>query len=126
MQQIDDDRADARFHALSDRTRRDILRRVLVGEQSVSSLARNYSMSLTAVQKHVAVLERAGLLSRRRSGRESLARGDADSVRSVAHLLTELEAVWRERVSHIDDLLSAEADTAPVDAAPADSPHRKD
>lgn len=121
MQRIDDDRADARFHALSDRTRRDILRRVLVDEQSVSSLARNYSMSLTAVQKHVAVLERAGLLSRRRSGRESLARGDAGSVRSVAHLLTELEAVWRERVSHIDDLLSAEADTAPVE-----SPHRKD
>lgn len=114
MHQISDDRVDAWFHALSDRTRRDILRRVLVTEQSVSSLARNYSMSLTAVQKHVGVLERAGLITRRRTGRETLTRGDAGTVRSAAQLLTELEAVWRERIARIDDLLDAEADPAPT------------
>lgn len=121
MHQIDDDQADAWFHALSDRTRRDILRRVLVTEQSVSSLARNYSMSLTAVQKHVGVLERAGLITRRRTGREMLTRGDASTVRSAAHLLSELEAVWRERIARLDDLLDTEA--APTPTSP---PHPED
>lgn len=114
MHQIDDDQADAWFHALSDRTRRDILRRVLVADQSVSSLARNYPMSLTAVQKHVGVLERAGLITRRRTGRETLTRGDADAVRSAAQLLTELETVWRERIARIDELLDAETVPAPT------------
>ena len=63
MSETDEDRADAWFHALADRTRRDILRRVLAGEHSVSTLARGYDMSFAAVQKHVAVLERAGLIT---------------------------------------------------------------
>jgi DNA-binding transcriptional ArsR family regulator len=83
------------FHALSDRTRRDILRRVLAGEHSVTALAASYDMSFAAVQKHVAVLEKAGLLNKRRSGREQLASGDVDAVRSVASMLDELESVWR-------------------------------
>jgi DNA-binding transcriptional ArsR family regulator len=101
-----EDRADALFHALADRTRRDILRRVLAGEHSVSTLARGYDMSFAAVQKHVAVLERAGLLSKRRAGREALASGEVEALRSVASMLTELEAVWRGRISRIDDLLA--------------------
>lgn len=109
MHETEEDRADAWFHALSDRTRRDILRRVLAGESSVSALARKYDMSLTAVQKHVAVLERAGLITRRRAGRESLARGDVQAVRSVQTLLTELEAVWRGRIARIDQLLESSA-----------------
>ncbi|MGO1258948.1 MAG: ArsR/SmtB family transcription factor [Brachybacterium sp.] len=112
MQRNDDARADAWFHALSDRTRRDILRRVLEHEQSVSSLARNYSMSLTAVQKHVVVLERAGLIIRRRHGRETLTRGDAGTLRSASELLTELERGWRDHITRIDELL--ESDPAPV------------
>ena len=87
----DEDRADALFHALADRTRRDILRRVLAGEHSVSALAADYPMSFAAVQKHVAVLERAGLITKRRSGRESLASGDVEAVRAVGALLAELE-----------------------------------
>ena len=105
MIEADEDRADAWFHALADRTRRDILRRVLAGEHSVSSLAKSYDMSFAAVQKHVAVLERAGLLSKRRSGREQLATGDVQAVRSVASMLDELESVWRGRVARIDELL---------------------
>ncbi|MFT4295114.1 MAG: metalloregulator ArsR/SmtB family transcription factor [Micropruina sp.] len=101
----DEDRADALFHALSDRTRRDILRRVLAGECSISTLAAGYPMSFAAVQKHVAVLERAGLLTKRRQGREALASGDVQVVRSAGRLLTELEGVWRGRISRIDDLL---------------------
>ena len=91
MTETDEDRADALFHALADRTRRDILRRVLAGEHSVTTLAARYDMSFAAVQKHVAVLEKAGLLTKRRSGREQLASGDVQAVRSVASLLAELE-----------------------------------
>lgn len=104
----DEDRADAFFHALADRTRRDILRRVLAGEHSVTALAASYDMSFAAVQKHVAVLERAGLLTKRRSGREQLASGDVDAVRSVASMLTELEEVWRGRIDRIDQLIQGD------------------
>ncbi|VEG47084.1 ArsR family transcriptional regulator [Mycolicibacterium flavescens] len=104
----DEDRADAFFHALADRTRRDILRRVMAGEHSVTALAAQYDMSFAAVQKHVAVLEKAGLISKRRQGREQLASGDVEAVRSVASMLTELEDVWRGRIARIDDLLSEE------------------
>jgi DNA-binding transcriptional ArsR family regulator len=100
-----EDRADALFRALADRTRRDIMRRVLGGEHSVSMLAAKYDMSFAAVQKHVAVLERAGLLTKRRSGREQLASGDVEAVRSVASMLTELEQVWRGRIARIDELI---------------------
>src|SRR3954452_2936789 len=104
------DRADALFHALADRTRRDILRRVLVGEHSVSTLAAKYDMSFAAVQKHVAVLEKAGLLTKRRSGREQLASGDVEAVRSVAAMLTELELLWRGRIARIDVLIASGPD----------------
>lgn len=108
MEGTSEDRADALFHALSDRTRRDILRRVLAGEHSVSTLAAAYEMSFAAVQKHVAVLERAGLLTKRRRGREQLASGDVQAVRTVAAMLDELEAIWRGRIDRIDLLLSEE------------------
>lgn len=101
-----EDRVDAMFHALADRTRRDILRRVLAGEHSVSALAAAYDMSFAAVQKHVAVLERAGLLTKRRQGREALASGDVQMLRSAGRLLAELEEVWRGRISRIDDLIN--------------------
>jgi len=107
-----EDRADALFHALADRTRRDILRRVLVGEHSVTALAAKYEMSFAAVQKHVAVLERAGLVTKRRSGREHLATGEVDAVRSVASMLNDLEDVWRGRVARIDELLTPEGPAA--------------
>ncbi|MFI5493514.1 ArsR/SmtB family transcription factor [Actinoplanes sp. NPDC051859] len=102
------DRADALFHALADRTRRDILRRVLAGEHSVSTLAAKYDMSFAAVQKHVSVLEKAGLLTKRRCGREQLASGDMAAVRSVASMLTEFEQVWRGRIARIDVLIAAD------------------
>ena len=104
------DRADALFHALADRTRRDILRRVLAGEHSVSTLAAKYDMSFAAVQKHVAVLEKAGLLTKRRSGREQLASGDVEAVRSVAAMLTDLELLWRGRIARIDVLIASDPD----------------
>ena len=82
---LTDDEVNRIFRALADATRRDILRRTLVGEVTVSNLAADYDMSFAAVQKHVAVLERAGLLTKRRQGREALARGDLQVVRSLCH-----------------------------------------
>lgn len=112
MDAVLEDRTDALFRALADRTRRDILRRSLVQEYSVSALASFYNMSFAAVQKHVAVLENAGLLVKRRRGREALAHGRVEAVRSAAMLLDELEELWRGRVARIDDLL-AQDDNAP-------------
>ena len=103
----EEDRADALFHALSDPTRRDILRRSLAGEHSVSALALKYEMSFAAVQKHVAVLEKAGLLTKRRSGREQLASGDVTAVRSVASMLGDFEQISRGRIAGIDELAAS-------------------
>jgi DNA-binding transcriptional ArsR family regulator len=102
------DRADRVFHALADGTRRDIVVRTLDGELSVSALARRYPMSFAAVQKHVAVLEEAGLVTKQRKGREQLVRGNVDTVRRASRLLDQLEAVWRARVDRMGEILADE------------------
>ena len=107
-EQLSDRDIDRMFRALGDSTRRDILCRTLAGTVTVTGLADAYDMSFAAVQKHVAVLERAGLLTKRRHGREALASGDVEAVRSVSSMLTELEEVWRGRIARIDALLSEE------------------
>jgi DNA-binding transcriptional ArsR family regulator len=94
------------FHALADATRRDILRRSAGGELSVSRLAEFYPMSFAAVQKHVAVLERAGLVTKQRRGREQLVRTDPDAVRRARQALDQLEAAWRGRVDRMTHLLA--------------------
>lgn len=93
------------FHALADATRRDLLRRALHAEASVSALARHYDMSLTAVQKHVVVLERAGLVTKHRRGREQIVRANTTPLHRAAQLLEALEGVWRERVDRMAALL---------------------
>jgi len=100
------ERTDRLFHALADATRRDIVVRTLEGEHSVSALARRYPMSFAAVQKHVAVLEGAGLVSKRRQGREQLVRGEVDAVRRASQALDALEAVWRGRVDRMTEILA--------------------
>ncbi len=99
---------DRLFHALADTTRRDILRRCVRGELSVSRLAEAYPMSFAAVQKHVAVLERAGLVTKQRSGREQLVRTDPDAVGRARQALDELESAWRGRVDRMARLLADE------------------
>ena len=98
--------ADRMFQALADATRRDILTVVLRSECSVSSIASRYTVSFAAVQKHVAVLERAGLVVKRRRGREQLVRGNIETVRSVQELLDQLEVIWQQRIDRIDDILN--------------------
>jgi DNA-binding transcriptional ArsR family regulator len=94
------------FHALADATRRDIVTVCLRGEHSVSGLARRYPMSFAAVQKHVVVLERAGLVTKRRHGREQLVTGNIDAVRRAQRLLDQLETVWRQRVDRMAEILA--------------------
>ena len=97
------------FHALADATRRDILVRTLATEHSVSALARLYPMSCAAVQKHVAVLESAALVTKRRRGREQLVGGNVDTIRRAARLLGELEVAWRARVERMARILDDDA-----------------
>lgn len=94
------------FHALADATRRSILTHTLGSEYSVSSLARLYPMSFAAVQKHVAVLERAHLVSKRRRGREQLVMGDVNEIRKAYKLLEEIEEVWRNRIERMEKILA--------------------
>jgi len=96
------------FHGLADATRRDILRRCAVDTPSVSRLADAYPMSFAAVQKHVAVLERAGLVVKERRGRESLVRTEPDAVRRAQRSLDQLEDQWRGRVARMSNVLAEE------------------
>jgi DNA-binding transcriptional ArsR family regulator len=105
VDQRPDEAVDQLFHALADGTRRDILRRSAREELSVSKLADAYPMSFAAVQKHVAVLERAGLVVKKRRGREQLVHADAASVRRARQALHDLERAWRGRVKRMADLL---------------------
>ena len=89
---------DRLFQAFADATRRDIVRRVTVGEYSVSGLAALYAMSFAAVQKHVAVLERASLVTKEKRGREQIVRANHDGLQKARRLLDEYEVIWRQRV----------------------------
>ena len=100
---------DRLFHALADATRRDIVTRVMRGEgASVSALAARYDMSFAAVQKHVAVLEGAGLVTKQVQGRERIVHGNPDQVARARELLAQLEELWKARFSQIDALFDDE------------------
>ena len=103
---LTDDEVDRLFHALADATRRDILRRTLDGEVSVSHLAAFYDMSFAAVQKHVVVLEGAGLVTKHPHGRERRVRGNPESVKRAQALLGRYEGIWRGRIERLDALLA--------------------
>jgi DNA-binding transcriptional ArsR family regulator len=94
------------FGALGDATRRDIVRRAIDGEEGVAELAEHYPMSFAAVQKHVAILERAGLVSKHRSGRRKVVRTNLAGLRAARRLLDRYEELWRERVERMNQLIS--------------------
>ena len=121
-QPVDPESADRLFGALADPTRRDIVSRVLDGPASVSALAERYAISFAAVQRHVAVLERAGLVTKEPPGRERLVRGRVETVRAAAHLLDRYEEIWRGRVERMQDVL-AETSAIPSPHVPT---HRGD
>lgn len=98
------------FRALADGTRRDILARSLTDTPSVSALATHYAMSFAAVQKHVAVLERAGLIHKLAKGREQLVSTDRARVQRAGQLLDQYETIWRHRMAQLDEVLSSKGD----------------
>ena len=98
--------ADTVFSALADATRRDIVLRALSGREGVAELAAHYPMSFAAVQKHVAVLERAGLVTKERAGRRKVVRTNIEGLRLARGLLDEYEAMWRGRIDRMTDLIT--------------------
>lgn len=103
--ELTDEEVNRIFRALADATRRDIIRRTLTGEATVSELAGAYDMSFAAVQKHVAMLEGAGLVTKHPQGRERLVRGNPETIARAQALLDAYEQLWRGRVARLDALL---------------------
>src|ERR671938_1990894 len=99
------------FAALSDATRRDIVRRAISAEEGVLELAGHYPMSFAAVQKHVAVLERAGLITKERVGRRKVVRTNLEALLVARRLLDRYEELWRARIDRLNELIAETADT---------------
>jgi DNA-binding transcriptional ArsR family regulator len=97
------------FAALADYTRRDIVRRAIRAEEGVLELAGHYPMSFAAVQKHVAVLERAGLITKQRVGRRKVVRTNLEALRVARRLLDRYEELWRARIDRMDSLIAETA-----------------
>lgn len=104
--ELSDEAVNRIFRALADATRRDIVRRTLGAEASISELARDYDMSFAAVQKHVGVLEAADLVARIPRGRERIIRGNPETIRRAQQLLRHFEQIWRGRIDRLDALLA--------------------
>ena len=105
--------ADQVFAALADATRRDIVLRAMSGDEGVAELAAHYPMSFAAVQKHVAVLERAGLVTKERHGRRKVVRTDIERVRLARSLLDRYEMLWRGRIERMHDLIASTEEITP-------------
>ena len=101
------------FRALADGTRRDIVRRAIGGEEGVAELAEHYPMSFAAVQKHVAILERAGLVGKHRSGRRKVVRTNLTGLRAARRLLDRYEELWRGRLDRMAALVTDTKETDP-------------
>ena len=97
---------DRMFGALADHTRRDIVRRAINGEEGVAQLASYYPMSFAAVQKHVAILERAGLVTKQRIGRRKVVRTNLEGLRVARRLLDQYEELWRGRIDRMTELVN--------------------
>jgi DNA-binding transcriptional ArsR family regulator len=106
VDQLSETQVDRLFQAFADSTRRDIVRRVTVGGYSVSGLADLYAMSFAAVQKHVAVLERASLVTKEKRGREQIVRGNHEGLQKARRLLDDYEQIWRQRTARMADILA--------------------
>jgi DNA-binding transcriptional ArsR family regulator len=114
VDQLGEPEVDRLFHALADATRRDIVVRAAGGDLSVSALARAYPVSVTAIQKHVGVLESAGLVRRTRRGREQIVTTAPETLASAREILDRLEAMWRERLGRFGAVLADHSEGDPT------------
>jgi DNA-binding transcriptional ArsR family regulator len=99
---------DATFRALADPTRRGILHELSRGQSSVSQLAGPYRMSLPAVMKHLRVLEKAGLVTQRKTGRVRRCRLSARPLEHAANWLSQYRAFWGRQFDALDRYLAEE------------------
>ena len=97
---------DRMFGALADHTRRDIVRRAIDGQEGIAELASYYPMSFAAVQKHIAILERAGLVTKQRMGRRKVVRTNLEGLRVARRLLDHYEVLWRGRINRMTELVN--------------------
>jgi DNA-binding transcriptional ArsR family regulator len=96
------------FHSLADATRRDILKRLSRAEQTIGELAKPYAMSLAAIAKHVSVLEKAGLVTKHRSGKEKVVCLVPATIKAAGEHLSEYEKLWTARFDALEDLLNGD------------------
>jgi DNA-binding transcriptional ArsR family regulator len=113
---------DRMFGALADHTRRDIVRRAIDSEEGVAELASHYPMSFAAVQKHVAILERAGLVTKERIGRRKVVRTAVVGLLVARRLLDQYEELWRGRIDRMTELVT---DTTEITKETPDDRHRR-
>ena len=99
------------FGALADATRRDIVRRAIDGAEGVQELSGHYAMSFAAVQKHVAILERAGLVTKKRIGRRKVVRTNRQALATARRLLDQYEELWRDRIERMTQLIATTKET---------------
>jgi DNA-binding transcriptional ArsR family regulator len=118
VDEVTREETDRLFLALADATRRDIVERVLVEGMSVSRLSSQYAMSFAAVQKHVAVLERAHLVAKQKNGREQIVRADVTALRRASALLEHYETLWRQRVERMEEILADDPPQTDADDRP--------
>lgn len=105
---------DRMFGALADHTRRDIVRRAITDEEGIVELASHYTMSFAAVQKHIAILERAGLITKQRVGRRKVVRTNLEQLRIVRRLLDQYEELWRGRIDRMRELIGETVDALDI------------
>jgi len=96
------------FHSLADATRRDMLRRLSQAEKTIGELARPYAVSLAAIAKHVNVLERAGLVTKQRTGKEKIVKIVPDTIKAAEAHLSQYEKLWAARYDALEELLNKE------------------
>ena len=103
---VDDERLDAMFAALADRTRRDIVARLSGGEATVTELAAPFAMSLQAVSQHIQVLERCGLVSRGRHRQTRPCRLEPEALEVAVSWIEENRRIWAQRMDRLDSRLA--------------------
>jgi len=102
------ERLDSTFHALADPTRRGMLASLACGDKSIGELAEPYAMSFAGASKHVKVLERAGLVSRRKVGRTQMCSLQAGPLAEAERWLRQWETFWSARLDQLETLVAAD------------------
>ena len=96
---------DSIFHSLADPTRRDILSRVARAEYSIGELVENYEMSFAAISKHLAVLEKAKLIVKRREGKKQMVTVAPGALMTADEYLEQYRQLWEQKFNKLDALL---------------------